>query len=418
MITAVLTGDNHLGTNYARFRPEQLEERRTRLREAFGEVVNAAIEKQVDLFLHTGDLFDRPDPRNIEREFVAKQWRKLGEAGIPIFAIAGNHDCSRSVGYGGGIVPQEEAHALGALHLFRKTDVIESKTIKTKSGHSVRVSGITTDFNRASELCPLQSLSLQRSEQQTGEAATLEIVLLHYGIEGWMPHSEGGEPILSLNNLESLQVDFIGVGHLHQRLHQTLRSGALVVNAGSSERLDFGEERHDCGYTFLELRPGNVKATHIKTRMQSMKTEDFSIDNCRESLQNEIGEGAKATRLMALICERIEHISHSDLLLRFRLTGALPLELYHAMDLIKLQEFALARNFHCQFDTEKMHVYDPTYDLPEGYGVSFDVGEELALIRKKMDERDSDNEREIQINQRAAELVKAAYESRTKGARA
>ena len=33
------------------------------------------------------DLFDRPDPRNAERCFVARQVRKLQEAGIPVFAI-------------------------------------------------------------------------------------------------------------------------------------------------------------------------------------------------------------------------------------------------------------------------------------------------------------------------------------------
>lgn len=80
MTTAVLTSDNHLGAYYAHFRPDPLELRRRALQRGFQQVVDAAIERRVDLFLHAGDLFDRPDPRNAERHFVARQVRRLQEA--------------------------------------------------------------------------------------------------------------------------------------------------------------------------------------------------------------------------------------------------------------------------------------------------------------------------------------------------
>src|SRR6266545_901694 len=118
MITAILTSDNHLGAYYARFRPDRLEQRRRALQRGFEQVVDAAVERRADLFLHAGDLFDRPDPRNAERCFVARQVRKLQEAEIPVFVIAGNHDSPRSYGYDGGTLPQAEMEALGAICLF------------------------------------------------------------------------------------------------------------------------------------------------------------------------------------------------------------------------------------------------------------------------------------------------------------
>src|SRR5690349_15524190 len=118
MITAVLTSDNHLGAYYARFRPDRLEVRRQMLQRGFEQVVDAAIGRRADLFLHAGDLFDRPDPRNAERYFVARQIRRLQEAAIPVFAIAGNHDSPRSYGYDGGTLPQAEMEALGGICLF------------------------------------------------------------------------------------------------------------------------------------------------------------------------------------------------------------------------------------------------------------------------------------------------------------
>src|SRR5690349_18199122 len=105
MIKAVVTSDNHLGAYWARFRPEKLEARRRALQNNFARVVEYAIENCADLFLHAGDWFDRPDPRNAERLFVAKQVQRLRDAGIPIYAIAGNHDSPRSLGYDGGISP-------------------------------------------------------------------------------------------------------------------------------------------------------------------------------------------------------------------------------------------------------------------------------------------------------------------------
>src|SRR2546429_3848544 len=102
MITAIVTSDNHLGAYYARMRPDLLERRRRRLQMGFERAVDAAISRKVDLFLHAGDLFDRPDPRNADRRFAAQQLRRLRDAGIPVFAVAGNHDCPRSYGYDGG----------------------------------------------------------------------------------------------------------------------------------------------------------------------------------------------------------------------------------------------------------------------------------------------------------------------------
>jgi len=63
MVKIVITADNHLGKYYKKLLPEKLQERRKRLRDAFEEVVNFAIEEKVDIFVQAGDLFDSPNPR-------------------------------------------------------------------------------------------------------------------------------------------------------------------------------------------------------------------------------------------------------------------------------------------------------------------------------------------------------------------
>ena len=81
-VTAVVTADNHLNRYYDRMPPQQLEKRRRYLRRGFHQAVQYAVEHPVDLFLQAGDLFDTPDPRNLDREFVASELGRLRAAGV------------------------------------------------------------------------------------------------------------------------------------------------------------------------------------------------------------------------------------------------------------------------------------------------------------------------------------------------
>lgn len=413
MITAVLTSDNHLGANYARFRPDRLELRRKRLREAFQCVVDAAIERKVDLFLHAGDLFDRPDPRNEERYFVAQQLHRLQQAKIPVFAIAGNHDTPRSYGYGGGITPQQEADALGGLHLFRDMAHLEFKEITVRGQH-VRIWGMSSDFNRTEEVCPLEGLTLGR---ETPDIA--QILLLHYGIQDWMARFEedSREPILSQCNLERMQVDLIGVGHLHRRKHRTLGSGALLVNPGSTERMDFGEEALECGFAVITLEGTSVSMESVTVPSQPMRTLDLELPSAIAQIRQTAQQANAAATLLNTWQDAIKQASHANQLLRVRVSGQMPRWMYHAFEWQELQKTGNALNFYCQIETDRMVVFDPDGNLPLGYGVSFDVGEELQNIARGLRHNFEGDAEEQELYDLALEEINKAFDRATGGAR-
>lgn len=91
MSTDILhTADTHLG-----YRQYHKPEREEDFREAFETVVTAAIERDVDAVVHSGDLFDRSRPSiNALSELVA-QLNRLRDAGIEFCTIVGNHDSTR-----------------------------------------------------------------------------------------------------------------------------------------------------------------------------------------------------------------------------------------------------------------------------------------------------------------------------------
>lgn len=59
----IATSDNHLGRYQSRMPTRVMEERRKRLRQALGQVIEYAIEEQAHLLVLAGDVFDTPNPR-------------------------------------------------------------------------------------------------------------------------------------------------------------------------------------------------------------------------------------------------------------------------------------------------------------------------------------------------------------------
>jgi len=86
-------------------------------------------------------------------------------------------------------------------------------------------------------------------------------------------------------------------------------------------------------------------------------------------------------------------------------------------DLAGLQTRGSELNFHCQLDTEGLVLYDELSDLPLGYGVSFDAGEELCNIAAAFVARFGDSREEQAICRAAAERIAADYARLTGGAR-
>ncbi len=388
MINAIVTSDNHLGAYYARMRPDRLEQRRRRLQSAFERVVDTAIARRVDLFLHAGDLYDRPDPRNAERRFVATQLRRLRDAGIPVFAIAGNHDSPRSYGYDGGVTPHEEMEELGAVCLFRSTRALEAESL-TVRGVRVGIRGMTSDFNLPPNRCPLADCAdgLER-------AGDVDLVLLHYGVEAWaQPWAE--EPCLLRSNLDRLNADAVCVGHLHTRAEARLAEGGLLLNPGATEHIHFGDEHLECGCWLLHLQPGRVDAEYVRLTPQPMRTLTVELDK---------GAGEPTRHIL----DRMDAVSAPDQLLRVRLTGTAPAALLEELDLAAIQTAGAERNFQCQVDTDSLVSYEPGADVFVEIGFSFDVRDELQKTAEAFARNCGDDETRRELCRLAGQELTAS----------
>lgn len=274
---------------------------------------------------------------------------------------------------------------------------------------------MSCDANLPQDLCPLYD---QVDAHERG--GDLDLMLLHYGVEGWAPPLSG-EPCLTRANLERLRTDALCVGHLHVRNEARLAGGAVLLNPGATEHIHFGEEPLECGFWVLHCAPGHVEAEYVRLTPQPMRSLPLELtDADLEAAPDEADkaeEAEPADALMRRLLAEIEAAAREDQLLRLRLRGRVKRSRLHALNLAALQSRGSELNFHCQLDTEGLTVYDEFAEVALGYGVSFDAGEELQNVARAFLSHFVENPTEAEICRLAAARIDGDYARLTGGAR-
>ncbi len=90
MTRVIHTGDTHIG--YAQYHSPV---RRQDFLDAFGTVIDDAIDDDVDAVIHAGDLFHDRRPELADLMGTISVLRRLDDDGIPFLAVVGNHESTR-----------------------------------------------------------------------------------------------------------------------------------------------------------------------------------------------------------------------------------------------------------------------------------------------------------------------------------
>lgn len=339
-IRIVATSDNHLGKYYARMPVRVLDERRRRIRRAFGHVVDYALDTRANLLLLAGDLFDTPNPRNPDRIYLARRLHELQRAGIHVIAIAGNHDAPRSSTEEGGYPPLALYQELDALYFFDQLseDRQINPVVLDCAGRRVAVSGFTPNTNLLAEEDPLEGVTFAETE------ADLHLLLTHFGIEGTM--YPGTEAIIGRETLKQLRgVDLLVAGNVHS--YETFYAGETkVVIPGATEWMDFGEGRTVIpGFAEIEVdENGDICARQVKIEAQS-RVEMFIA-------AAELDPQAPTASVIA----HLEADANPDALARLTIEGALDREVYARLNLSVVEDRARELFFFCEVDLSALRV--------------------------------------------------------------
>ena len=231
----------------------------------FQKAINICIKEGVDFALIAGDLFDSPyPPIDILKETFA-EFRKLKEANIPVFLIAGSHDYSISGKTFLDVL--EKAGLCKNVSLFEERDekIMLLPTLYKNIaiyGYSGKKSGFEVD--------EISRIKLQDSP------GLFKILMLHTSIRDAVPNLA----IKAVDEKLLPKVDYLALAHLHINYNKEGRvySGPLFPNnlteleelkGGSFFIFDNGK------IIRMELKPKEILTIHLQIKNALSATEQI-----------------------------------------------------------------------------------------------------------------------------------------------
>lgn len=243
------------------------------------ELVDHALEHEVDLVLFCGDAYKSRDPSQTQQREFARRIARLSGSGVPVYLVVGNHDLP----YAAGRATALDIYPTLGVPLVQVGGRIGTAAVTTRRGEILQVlavpwvnrswlltreeyQGVAIDvLNKAMEA---RLDNLLRVEFAKLDPAHPAVVAGHLAHTEAVPGSErrmtvGADPVF----LPSLitggaagtapgagAVEYAALGHIHKA--QEYQSRVPVVYSGSLQRIDFGEEGQAKGFFIVDLEPG------------------------------------------------------------------------------------------------------------------------------------------------------------------
>ena len=323
------TADTHLGfeiTKIAQSDPLGRQNRADSIFENFVSIVEQAIEVGADLFIHSGDLFNKYYiPREVLDELI-RPFTDLVKAGIPVLLIPGNHERSE--------FPFDLFHGAKNVFVFDRPKSLSL----TLDGYSVGIAGfpfIREDSRRT-------FLRALEETEYEGLRSDFNILVTHQAFDqatvGPVDFTfRKGRPDTVSRQTVPLDFEYVAAGHIHryQVLYHPLSPGLHFVYPGSTQRISFAEMNEEKGFVM-----GEVLNDRIETRFLPLPVYDMEIVKIE-------ADGLSAGDLEEAIEAQFWRFE-DDLVIRFNLTGGKRLSDYPDLDYQRLRA-KMPPILECQF---------------------------------------------------------------------
>ena len=255
-------------------------------------MIDMAVEEKVDIALFAGDAFHRHSPtQSYVNEFGRRMLRLRRQC--PVVLLVGNHDMP------GG----DRASALEIYKTLEVQDIIvgnkcELLKIETNSGilqvvtipYPNRTWLDSKDVYRNSAEIVSRMLKEETALRIRNLASQVDtklpaVMLGHFTAEGCQYSSErsafisNSDAAVSLDELLLPVWDYVALGHVHK--HQDVSKGIEgvppVVYAGSTDRVDFGEEKDKKGFVLIDIVNKLTSWEFIDVNARPFKTLEYHV---------------------------------------------------------------------------------------------------------------------------------------------
>ncbi len=267
--------DTHLGYQAFDVVNEQgVNAREQDVYEAFQYTVERILALKPDAVIHSGDFFHRPSPSNRALTFALEQLRRICDAGIPIYAIAGNHETPKTV-YTSPIL--RALRSLPGVHPFFG-EQWENAELDGLVIHGLPHINDTR-------------IMLQELERLAPTPGKFNILLLHTSLGKRFLMEEYGEQIFPPEFVAKLAgFQYLALGHWHNCQKIDLHPNAWY--SGSVERLSDTEIGAEKGFLLLDISAdGECRVTFepIPTRpwlkLEIQKCQDKTVADINAEIE-------------------------------------------------------------------------------------------------------------------------------------
>jgi DNA repair protein SbcD/Mre11 len=260
----------HLADTHLGFRQYGLIARENDFYNGFNDIIEKIISERPDFVLHSGDLFESSKPPIRALLTVQNGFTQLKNAGIPIYAIAGNHDIVMRK----NVIPPHKLYQDFGLKLIdlKKTNFIHEDLLITGVPYLSK-SYTQIIKERLSELSNL------------AETHKKSILLLHQSVDRYLPF----DPEIGIGDIPD-NFNYYAFGHIHERIIDDFGKGKLAY-PGSTEiwRIDevAGYKKNGKGFYLVDLNGDSPSVQNIdlklpreviKKRIQYFKLEKELLD--------------------------------------------------------------------------------------------------------------------------------------------
>ncbi|MBT8196952.1 MAG: exonuclease subunit SbcD [Acidimicrobiia bacterium] len=270
------TSDWHVGKRIGRY------DRSDEYREVLAEVAAVADKEDVDLVVHSGDVFDRPTPSVDALQIALDGLLALSAGGErPVVAIAGNHD---SAGFFEALAPFMAGHGIHLVGDIKRPDEGAVLEIETRAGRAVvscfpflregKVVDFMSDagdwYSRYADKLRLISEAYATEAAERAGSDGVSLLLAHFLVGGSKVHGHGaprGERELHIGEAYAATAEaippgpqYVAMGHIHAP--QKVPGARVPAEyAGSLLELDFGEAGEEKRVVIVDVEPGLPAAT-------------------------------------------------------------------------------------------------------------------------------------------------------------
>ena len=288
--------DTHLGFQaFDQVNAQGINAREQDVYDAFEHTVNRILALKPDAVIHSGDFFHRPSPSNRALTFGLEQLRRVCDAHIPVYVIAGNHETPKTV-YTSPIL--RAFGSLTCIHPFFG----EAWEVAELDGLAIHGVPHINDNRILNE-------ELSRLEPLPGK---FNILMLHTSLGKRFLMEEYGEqifPDLFTEKLAGFQ--YLALGHWHNYQKIDLHPNAWYC--GSVERLSDTEIGAEKGFMLLDIAAdGSCKTSFeaIPTRpwlkLEIQKCQDKTVAEMTEKLESFASENKTEGAIISLIFNEIK----------------------------------------------------------------------------------------------------------------